>query len=163
MGLPREGLKPPSFLRTFGVERHAQPGTLGWALVGLEMLPHEDVLRLVLDGQHRATNCGRKGGEGEAQGLEDGAWERQQQQGQSRGTAAGHEPRGERGAPTQSSAGERRGLTRGGLVQGRGLHFRVLCCTQGQPGTSLLLQLPLPFWHLRMASFCPRVISMWKV
>lgn len=50
-------LKPLSFLCTFGVEGHAQPGPLGKALIRLEMLPHKDVLHLILDGQHCAANC----------------------------------------------------------------------------------------------------------
>lgn len=50
-------LKPHSFLCTFGVEGHAQPGPLGKALVCLEMLPHKDVLHFILDGQHCAANC----------------------------------------------------------------------------------------------------------
>lgn len=74
MVLPRKGLFVP---RTFGVERHAQPGTLGLALVCLEVLPHEDVLHLILDGQHCATNCGRKRGQGEPR-AGDGAQEQQQ-------------------------------------------------------------------------------------
>lgn len=57
------------------------------------------------------------------------------------------------------------------LATGTGAPFEgILLYPEVTRGSILFHPLPIPshslsipFWHLRIASFCPRVISMWKV
>lgn len=95
------GIKPCcSFLCTFGVEGHAQPGTLGWSLVRLEVLPHEDIFHLVLDGQHCTTNCG-----GRIVREEPRAWRMEL------GSSSAREDKAEEPCTTNMGAGEPQHVT----------------------------------------------------
>lgn len=160
--------KPCSFLCTFGVEGHAQPGTLGWALVRLEVLPHKDVLHLVLDRQHRATNCEEK-----SVREEPGAWRPELR------SSSAREDKAEEPCTKHVGVGElqqvtvrSRWLTKAGLGHRDRGPIHTPTGILGTPSSSISKDAsppsshhspPIPFWHLLMASFCPSVISMWKV
>lgn len=129
MVLPK-GVKPHPSLRTFGVEAHAQPGALGRAFVRLEVLPHKDVLHLILDGQHCATDCGGKSIREEPRArrmeLESGS----AQEDKAEEPPMNHVVVGEPHHVTGDDGDQ-------GWTQTRGQRSRswVLCCTHGILGT----------------------------